>query len=233
MTDRIRELLSAVGPVLLDFDGPVTQLLPPGPNAEVAAAARAPIQRAGIDLPRGIETTTDHLAVLRFAADLPPAIARKVDDACRTGEVDAALVSTPTRGIAEFLHACRAAGRPVVIASNNDADAVEAYLNRTRLTDQVHGVVGRVPGRPDLMKPNPTILRKALVLAGRAAAECVMVGDTVSDVQASRAAGVPVIGYAKTPARGEALADAGAAAVVDSMRTLADIVDALSRSQPR
>lgn len=233
MTDGLRELLAAAGPVLLDFDGPVTHLLPAGPNAEVAAAARVPIERAGLDIPEQIASSTDHVAVLHFAAGLPSSIARSVDDACRAGEMRAAQVSVPTQGSAEFLHACRSAGRVVVIASNNDAEAIEAYLVRQGLADHVAGIVGRVPGRPDLMKPNPTILRKAVEAAGRAPAECVMVGDSLTDVQASRAAGVPVIGYAKTPARGEALARAGADAVTDSMHALAAAIDALPRSQRR
>jgi hypothetical protein len=48
--EKLRALFADTGPILLDFDGPVTALLPPGPNAEVAAA-REPLIDAGYELP--------------------------------------------------------------------------------------------------------------------------------------------------------------------------------------
>jgi beta-phosphoglucomutase-like phosphatase (HAD superfamily) len=224
-TDKLDAVLGNTGPVLLDFDGPVTILLPSGPNAEVAEAARQPLRAAGAELPEPVASTSDHLAVLRFASCFPPEVELAVEEACRAGEFRAALASDPTPGSVDFLGACIAARRPVVVASNNAAEPVAAYLNRHGLGDQVLGVVGRRAGRPDLMKPHPSILLDALrMLDVDHAGSCVMIGDTVSDVQASQAAGVRIVGYAKTPDRGRALAEAGADAVVDSMTTLAAAV---------
>ena len=64
------------------------------------------------------------------------------------------------------------------------------------------------------MKPDPYLVVEATRLLGMAAAECVLVGDSVSDVQAGRAAGVPVIGLAKTPSRRAELDAAGASALL-------------------
>lgn len=223
--DKLDDVLGSTGPVLLDFDGPVTILLPPGPNAEVAEAARQPLRAAGAELPEPVASTSDHLAVLRFASAFPTDVELAVEEACRAGELRAALTSEPTPGSADFFGACIAARRAVVVASNNAAEPIAAYLDRHGLADQVLGVIGRRAGRPDLMKPHPSILLDALRLLDLDhAGSCVMIGDTVSDVQASRAAGVRIVGFAKTPDRGRALVEAGAEAVVDSMTTLAAAV---------
>src|SRR5581483_3068138 len=54
-----------------------------------------------------------------------------------------------------------------------------------------------------IQKPDPEILRRTIARAGGEAAYAVMVGDSASDVNAARAAGVPVIavdfGYTETP----------------------------------
>ncbi|HJY43162.1 MAG TPA: hypothetical protein VJ301_00955 [Propionibacteriaceae bacterium] len=47
-------------------------------------------------------------------------------------------------------------GRPVVIVSHNAEPAIEAFLDHHDLRHLVHAVIGRVPGRPELMKPHPT-----------------------------------------------------------------------------
>lgn len=214
MTDaQLRALLQDVEAILLDFDGPVTQLLPPGPNAEVAAAAREPLIAAGYDLPADLGTTTDHIAVLRFSATVNPATRQDVETICRELEVKAAQNSAPTPGADRLLEVCATQGLAVVVASNNDAAAVETYLDRMGLRGLVVGMVGRPRGHPELMKPEPHIVREARALSGYRPEHVVMIGDAVSDVVASHAAGVRVIGYAKRERRGEELAAAGADAI--------------------
>ena len=214
-------MLAETGPILLDFDGPVTRLLPPGTNAELAAAAREPLTDAGYELPADLVDTTDHIAVLRFSASVDTKTRQDVEEICRELEVKAAQHSEPTTGADAFLEACRKVGRPVVVASNNDAAAIDAYLTLHDLRGLVIDVIGRPRGHPELMKPHPEILRQALVILRAKPHGALMIGDTVSDVQASIAAGVRSIGYAKTPSRGQSLTSAGAIAIVASMSSLA------------
>lgn len=222
--DQLVAVLSTTGPVLLDFDGPVTLLLPAGPNAVLADAARAPLHRAGIDLPEAIASTTDHLAVLRFAAAQSGAVHQAVETVCIAGEIDAASRSTPTPGAHDAMRAFRDAGRPVVVVSNNAAEAIAIYLARHHLSDLVDGVVGRPHGHPDLMKPNPELIHRALQILDTEPHDCVIIGDSVTDIQVSHHAGLRSIGYAKTPRRGTELAEAGADAIVDDMTTLGSTV---------
>lgn len=216
-------VLGATGPVLLDFDGPVTALLPAGPNAALAQAARQVLYDKGIRVPTAVEATTDHLAVLRFAGStrVPSAVLDAVESACIGGEVEAARLSALTPGARDALNAFHEAHRPVVIVSNNAPEAIATFLTRHGLDTQISGAVGRVPAHPELMKPHPHLVRRALEILAVDARQCVLVGDSVTDIEVGLGAKVRTIGYAKTPERGEHLADAGADAIVATMSELA------------
>jgi phosphoglycolate phosphatase-like HAD superfamily hydrolase len=84
------------------------------------------------------------------------------------------------------------------------------------------GVVGR--GRPELMKPHPDSVLRALDILDRPPAQCVLIGDSVTDIEVSRATGLRSIGYATTPIRGNELHLAGADAITDSNHALAEHV---------
>ena len=64
------------------------------------------------------------------------------------------------------------------------------------------------------MKPDPYLVVEALRRIDAAANDCVLVGDSVSDVEAGLAARVVVVGLAKTAERGNELKRAGAAALL-------------------
>ena len=73
---------------------------------------------------------------------------------------------------------------------------------------------------PDLMKPNRHTVDQALQLLRVEPHRATFIGDSVSDVAVSRAVGVPCIGYAKTPPRGDELREAGADAITGAMGEL-------------
>lgn len=214
------ELFAVADAVLLDFDGPVTPLIPAPANLEVANAARVPLLMHDITLDNHIGATSDHLAVLRWAADNAPQVLADVEAVCDDAETAAAYSAEPTRGTHDLLARCHQRGKPVVIVSNNAEAAIRAYLERWTLTPYVVAVIGRPSGRPDLMKPNTHTVDEALRLLRIEAPHAVFIGDSVSDVEVSRAVGVPCIGYAKTAQRGLELRAAGADAVVAGMAEL-------------
>lgn len=104
--------------------------------------------------------------------------------------------------------------------SNNAEVAIRAYLERWSLTPYVVDVIGRPRHRPDLMKPDTHTVDEALKMLRVQAGRVVFIGDSVSDVEVSRAVGVPCIGYAKTQRRGDELQAAGADAVTADMAEL-------------
>lgn len=214
------DLFAAADAVLLDFDGPVTPLIPAPANLEAADAARAPLLAHGITLGDHIGTTSDHLAVLRWAATNAPHVLAEVEARCDDAETAAASTAEPTQGAHELLAKCHRSGQSVLIVSNNAEVAIRAYLERWSLTSYVVAVIGRPTGRPDLMKPNTHTVDEALRLLSIEPERAVFVGDSVSDVEVSRAVGMPCIGYAKTPRRGDELLGAGAHAVTADIAEL-------------
>lgn len=219
-TDQLLAALAGTGPILLDFDGPMTLLLPPPANADLAVAARKSLTDAGVVLPPEITHTTDHLAVLRFAGRQPLHIARAVELVCIAAEIHAARTSRPSHGAHDAIRAFSESGRPIVVVTNNATAAVDAHLERHNLTSLISATVGRPFGQPGLMKPHPRLVDTALALLDTTGSECVLIGDSVTDVQAARHAGARCVGYAKSPARGAELLTAGADAIVDDMQAL-------------
>ena len=213
-----------VGGVLLDFDGPVADLFPSGSGSRIAAETRAPIVQAGVEIPEPVASTREHLMVLEFAAVHARMALDAAEELAVVGEIACARVAPITAGVVEFLRACAEAGLPVAIVSNNAGPAIEVFLERFALVDQVAAICGRPFARPELMKPHPALVEQALEALKKDAGECVLIGDSVTDIEVSRLAGVRSIGYAKNPQRGEELGEAGADALTDSMGALADVV---------
>jgi HAD superfamily hydrolase (TIGR01549 family) len=213
-----KTVLGDAGPVLLDFDGPVCSIFAGLPARDVASRLRRFLLAAGVTLPSHIEAEADPMEVLRFSATVEPAeLVGRVDDELRAAELAAVSVATPTEGGAEFIKALRRDGRPVVIVSNNSSPAIHAYLDAHALADDIEHVIGRRYGQPQLMKPSPEPIQDALRQLGLDAATAVLIGDSASDVEAARAAGVRCIGFADRGYRYDRLTEAGADAVIKSM----------------
>jgi phosphoglycolate phosphatase-like HAD superfamily hydrolase len=202
-------VLGSARALLLDFDGPVTPLLPAPANMQAADAARAALDAHGIEASE-IRATSDHVAVLRWAGAHAPEPLPDVEAACHAAEVEAARTCPPTPGAHELLRALDAKNVTVVIVTNNAADAARTYLERWDLTRYVRDIVGRPDRRPDLMKPHRHTIELALQITATEPAATVLIGDSVSDIEVARATGVRSVGYAKNPRRGAELREAGA-----------------------
>ncbi|MBA3843605.1 MAG: HAD family hydrolase [Actinobacteria bacterium] len=212
----LSDMLGDVNVVLLDFDGPVCDVYAGYPATEVA---RRVIDALAIEDP---DDVTDPLEILRRAEGRSgqPA-AMRADDILKAAELDAVQSSRPTPGATEVLTACRRAGVPVAIVSNNSEPAIRRYLSLHRLDQLVDGVAGRPHGRPDRMKPHPYLLDQAVSNLRASRDEVVLIGDSATDVEAAMRADFRVIGYANKPGKELHLRQGGAALVVHSMREVA------------
>lgn len=233
-------LLEPVTCVMFDFDGPVCRLFAGHPAAVVTNDLVGRLRlRGGSHLlsPADMATQDPH-AVLR-ALDRPGARGARpgTGDAQRVArlvaelealltdhELRAAGSATPTAGAEEVIHALRATGRTLAITTNNSAAAVSSYL-------RIHGLLAcfepHIHGRgqdPQLLKPHPDSLLRALKSTGASAAESLMIGDTPADCAAARQAGVAFVGYARNEVKERKLLDAGATTIVTSMKQLLDAV---------
>jgi len=225
MSPDLRWLLGEVGAVLLDFDGPVCSIFAGYPAPQVAVELVDVLRQNGVDVTPELANEQDPLEVLRHtgaAGDYR--ITRAVEDALCAAELRAAKSAEPTPYGREVIVAARQVGVPVAAVSNNSGGAVTAYLAAHRLAGYVSPVVGRAYADPNRMKPNPEPILQAVRALGEVPARCVLVGDSVSDIEGARAAGVRTIGYANRPPKVEALRAAGAEVVVTSMGDLASVL---------
>ena len=124
-------------------------------------------------------------------------------------------------GSADLIITAYRTGRTVTVVSNNSSAAIAAYLADHRLDGYIRAIVARDDHDPERMKPGPYRVREAVGLLD---AECVLVGDSTTDVLAGHLAGVAVIGYADKPGKAQVLAGVQAAAVTTD---LAEITTAL------
>jgi HAD superfamily hydrolase (TIGR01509 family) len=223
--DKVARLLARGGPLLLDFDGPICSIFAGYPAPVIAGGLVELIQRHGVPLPTSVANEPDPLEVLRWTGQNgTPELTAAVEDALCTAELRAVETAEPTPYGREVIVAARQIGRPVAVVSNNSARAVTAYLTTHRLAGHVSVVVGRTYADPAKMKPNPDPILRTVRALGVEPGECSLIGDSLSDIEGGRAAGVPVIGYANKPSKVAGLASAGAAVVVT---TMADIANAL------
>ncbi|MGW5580993.1 HAD family hydrolase [Micromonospora chokoriensis] len=222
MSADLGRLLGEVSAVLLDFDGPVCSIFAGYPAPQVAAELVDVLRRCGVDVPSDLASEADPLEVLRrtgAAGDY--GITRAIEDALCAAERRAVETAEPTPYGREAIVAARQAGMSVAAVSNNSAGAVTAYLAAHRLAGHVWPVVGRVYGEPTRMKPNPEPILRAVRAVSVPAERCVLVGDSLTDVEAARAAGIRSIGYANREPKIRALRAAGADVVITSMGELA------------
>jgi HAD superfamily hydrolase (TIGR01549 family) len=142
-------------------------------------------------------------------------------------EVKATATARPTRGAADLMDQARGRDLPVAIVSNNSVAAVSAFLKREGLGGLVQYISARAEADPSLMKPNPHLLDQALIRLNAESSSALLVGDSVTDVQASKRAGVVAVGYANRPGKVERLGSAGADLIVTSMEDLANALRSL------
>ncbi|WP_432010222.1 HAD family hydrolase [Streptomyces cucumeris] len=221
--EYLRQTLTRASAVLFDFDGPVCDVFAGLPAPRVAETLRRQAAVLGPALNAKLAETEDPMEVLRLTYEANSELGLQVERALTTAELEAvAVAGDPVAGAVEALEAAQAAGRRVAIVSNNSAECVHAFLTRHALNDHVREVVGRAADRPDLMKPHPHSLLRAAELLEVGPSECVLIGDSLTDIQAAHLASGTAIGYANKPNKRAAFVEAGAEAVTEDMKAIAD-----------
>lgn len=224
-------LLATASVLLLDFDGPVCRLFAGYPAPTIADQLRGIVTAHRYPVSADMADQGPH-GVLRLAADQgDPDLTRELTKALRQAEVAATATAEPTPGLTDLLHAAQQTGRRVAIVSNNAVEAVHAYLAHHQLAQAFSTVIGRADDtEPHQLKPSPFLVNLALRALDVAPAAAVLVGDSVTDIQAARSASVPVIGYANKPGKRQAMIDAGVNDVIEALKQLADTLRAVGKS---
>jgi phosphoglycolate phosphatase len=213
-------IVSRTRHLLLDFDGPICSIFAGLPAATVADRLRK-LFGDQTQLPNEIARTPDPIEVFAYAATISDDLAARVETEMTHQELAAVATAAPTPYVHEVVTACQNSGRSIAIVSNNSAVAVHSYLARHGLDDRISLVVARTNHDPALLKPSPHLIVQAVQTLNAVPGECTLVGDSVTDLQASRLASVQSIGYANKPGKRGRLTAAGAGAIINS---LADLV---------
>jgi len=124
-------------------------------------------------------------------------------------------------GIIPLLQKLNAMGFKMAIATGKNQAGAEHACNRLGLTpyfDSIHGILPGTPGKPD-----PAVLIRAMKALDSAADECVMIGDTVYDMQLAQAVDVRAVGVAWGVHSQEKLEDCGVS-VATSVSKLAQLL---------
>jgi phosphoglycolate phosphatase len=214
------EILTRARYILLDFDGPVCDIFAGLPATTVADRLRKLITGQGITMPSAVANSPDPIEIFTYSATVSTDLAAQVEAEMADQELAAVPTARPTPYVHDVVTSCRDSGRSVAVVSNNSHRAVSAYLVRHGLDDRIELVSARTSSDPALLKPSPHLIQQAIAGLKAPAPECVLIGDSTTDMQAAILAGTPCIGYANRPGKHAALAAAGATAVVSSLADL-------------
>ncbi|MFC7807424.1 SAV_2336 N-terminal domain-related protein [Streptomyces olivaceus] len=222
------DLVSGARCVLLGFDDVLARLYRPAAEREVLldvlrlfADERDPEDAlAGLPLPRaatdGYAGTLDFVRALaghRLAPDVRLRLDRHEARAARTARpvplADRLVQALDTRGV------------PVAVVTDRAPAPVASYLRRRGLLECLRGDVhGRDTDLTRLM-PDPDVLHRALERLDADAGDCVLVGSSVAEQAAARAAGLPFVGrYGDEAARRRLTGADGDALLVPDLRPL-------------
>ncbi|MFF7298469.1 HAD family hydrolase [Streptomyces sp. NPDC008265] len=222
-SEVLADIVGTSAGVLFDFDGPICDVFQGLPAPGVAAALAGIVASRAPALGERAGATDDPMEIHRLSQEGGAALLAEVEAALTAAEVAAVKVAgPPVAGAVQALAAAKESNRRVAVVSNNSGECVREYLAIHGIGGAVDVVVGRPVLQPDLMKPDPHPLLAAAGALDVEPAALVLIGDSITDVAAARAAGVRSIGFANKFRKRSTLAEAGADVVVVAMDTVAD-----------
>jgi HAD superfamily hydrolase (TIGR01509 family) len=140
------------------------------------------------------------------------------------GDLYQQLIGTvaPLPGARPFLEALRERGHAVVLSSSAKAEELEVYLDLLDARDLVDGWT--TSADVERTKPEPDVIEAGLEKLGHPD-RSVVVGDSIYDVQAAHAAGVPTIALLTGGFGAAELEETGAAEVHEDLVALREAAD--------
>ena len=130
--------------------------------------------------------------------------------------------SLPYPGTVQALEALRARGLQLAVCTNKPTIFVRPLLQHFDLARYFWLTIGAddLPQK----KPHPAPLLHIATAFELTPAQCLMVGDSVNDVEAARAAGMPVAAVSYGYNHGGPIADSRPDVVIDSLAELPELI---------
>jgi phosphoglycolate phosphatase len=215
--------------VLFDLDGTLIDSAPDiaaAVNELLARSGRGPLTVAAVTsmIGNGVEKLVERALAATGAPLDPPALEREQAAMLDIYARHLTGLTTLLPGVREALGQLHGNGIRLGLATNKQQRFIETVFDHFGLSSLFDAVVGGGPGI--VKKPAPDILLTAMRQLGATPSDTVMVGDSTSDVQAAKAAGVRSVivrgGYTGVPAE-----QLGADIVIDDMTGLAAALESL------
>jgi phosphoglycolate phosphatase len=215
--------------VLFDLDGTLIDSAPDiaaAVNELLALSGRGPLTVAAVTsmIGNGVEKLVER--ALNGTGDPLSAQALEREQAAMLDIYARHLTGLTTLlpGVRETLDTLRQNGIRLGLATNKQQRFIETVFDHFGLSSLFDVVIGGGPGI--VKKPAPDILIAAMQQLSATPSDTVMVGDSTSDVQAAKAAGVRSVivrgGYTSVPAE-----QLGADIVIDDMTGLTAALESL------
>ncbi|MFD5013742.1 helix-turn-helix domain-containing protein [Streptomyces chartreusis] len=206
--------------ILFSFDGILCRLFADNVRSVSGHLVQA---ASSLQLDAGAGGSADPVALLRSAVDSgSPEQVRQLDSILTTYETAAARRAEPLPGAAQLLGALGRGPWRLAVVTDHATAAVQTFLTHLHPEDgnaPQLGVFGR-PNDPRLMKPHPHAIFLATNRLGGDRSRTVLIGESLADALAARAAGVQFIGVAAQQSHARRLKEAGAVNVVETLTTL-------------
>ncbi|MEU8459161.1 helix-turn-helix domain-containing protein [Streptomyces griseoaurantiacus] len=216
--------------VLFSFDGILCRLFAHNVRSVSGQLAQ---EASNLHLSFGNSRVGDPVDLFRSVVDRgsPEQISR-LNGILTTYETKAARHAEPLPGAAQLLGALSRGPWRLAVVTDHASAAVQTFLDHLGPgTDNVPelDVFGR-PTDPRLMKPHPHAVALATSRLGGDRSRTLLIGESLADALAARAAGVQFIGVATHRRQARMLKEAGAANVVDTLATLFAAVSRLNKT---
>ncbi|MHA4816114.1 helix-turn-helix domain-containing protein [Streptomyces aculeolatus] len=218
--------------VLFSFDGVLCRMFAGNMQAVSGHLAQA---AHDLRLFTGPSSPTDPVAMLRSVVEQgSEEQIRTLNGILTSYELNAAQRAEPLPGAAQLLAALSRGPWRMAVVTDHASVAVQSFLSHLApaATSQLRLEVFGRPEDPRLMKPNPHAVALATSSLGSDRTRTLLIGESVADALAARAAGVQFIGVAATRSRARMLRDAGAARVVETLDTLITAVTRCEAAMP-
>ncbi|MEU9452252.1 HAD hydrolase-like protein [Streptomyces sp. NPDC048277] len=234
----LRELLTDVHAVLLDFDGPVTDLFRDQSTAPVAHEIKMAVRAVWGFVDPEVDACDDSHGILRLLREmydrptpepLDPRGLLAAEEIVTEYEYEAVKTAVPAPHLIRLVDVLFKHGPPLVIVSNNSDGPIWEFFKgqRVQRQEKVRAVVGRDPLLRH-MKPHPGSVNRALEHLGLPPESALLIGDQLTDLSAAQQAGTPFLGYTQSRERAARMLDLGAKYVVPSHEPLIEAVESVS-----
>ena len=206
--------------LLVDFDGPICSIFGTMTDRSVSEHLVRSLVDRGVQVSTDVAQACDPFVVLRYSANAPDDHLPAIESELRRLEIQAVQTAPPTAGAIETLRTLVERGHSVTIVSNNSDDAVNAYIDLHGLRGIGLAVSSRTAEIVKHLKPHPYLLEQAIKALSADPADCTMIGDSPSDIEAARRAGTAAVALVNKPGKQAGLAEMKPDALIFGMSEL-------------